>query len=141
MIKSERTSYGFRFYFISPITAEETAVWSKEVAAELASNTDEFQVFADFQQCELFPADAKPLLEKGQRCCLEHGMSRSVVVLKDNITAMQLRIVARRTGILQGERYVICEDNLNWEEQAMDWLLHAKEPESHHRLGLNHPNF
>jgi hypothetical protein len=53
---------------------------------------------------------------------------------------MQLRIVARRTGILQGERYVICENNPDWEKQAMDWLLEAKEPKtSTSQLGMTDP--
>ena len=129
MIKSERTPYGFRFYFISPITAEETRDWCDEVAAILDGKKRDFCVFADFQKCELFPAECKPLLEEGQTLCRDHGMVRSVVVLKDEITAMQLRIIARKTGILKWERYVSCEDNPNWQEQAMGWLLNATEPE------------
>ena len=129
MLKSERTSYGFRFYFISPITPQETRIWTDGIAAELADRQESFHVFADFRKCELFPAECKPILEEAQTCCREHGMVRSVVVLNDEITAMQLRIVARKTGILKWERYVSCEDNSAWEDQALSWILNATEPE------------
>jgi hypothetical protein len=130
MIKSEQTPYGFRFFFISPISAEETAIWSRGVASALGDSNEEFCVFADFRQCVLFPVDCKTILEEAQTCCRVHGMVRSVVVLKDEITAMQLRIVARKTGILEWERYVSCEDNPDWEDQALGWISQGIEPEN-----------
>jgi hypothetical protein len=42
---------------------------------------------------------------------------------------MQFRIIAKKTGIYQWERYIFSSDNPNWEQMGMDWLLHAIDPD------------
>jgi hypothetical protein len=56
-------------------------------------------------------------------------MQRSVVILKDKITMMQFRGIAKETGIYEWERYIDASAVENWEQIGLDWILNAVDPD------------
>ena len=55
-------------------------------------------------------------------------MERSIVIVRDKLTAMQFRLIAQKTGIYADERYIDASLNDYWEKEALNWLLSSIEP-------------
>lgn len=129
MIIWHKKNYGFHFTFSGIISVKEITDWMKGIETAVADIDGGFSVFVDMRAMEILPAECKVLVEEVQAICKNNGLIRSVVILDDDITAMQLRIIAKKTGIYRWERYVQSAGNPNWEEMGMDWLLHAIDPD------------
>ena len=61
-------------------------------------------------------------MNAGQMYYKEQGMNRSVVIYNSDITSMQFKIIARKTGIHSGERYINANENKNWEQDGLNWI-------------------
>ncbi len=129
MITWKRTDYGFHFTLSNPITLDESEKWKEEVEQAVVQLHEDFHVFVDMRNCELVPVGSKPNLEEGQTFCKNNGMVRSVIILGDQMTVMQMKIMAKKTGIYQWERYIDASHNPEWERIGMDWILHAIDPD------------
>ena len=53
----------------------------------------------------------------------------AVVILGDDITAMQMKLVAKKTGIYEWERYIDASSHLDWEELGMNWIINGIDPD------------
>lgn len=131
MITWEKEEYGFYFGFHSPVTLEDALKWADDVRRLVPEHGRPFCVFADFRTCELLPPASKLVIGEMQRFCLENGMQRSVVILNDKITVMQMALVARTSGIYDGERYIDATTVPNWEQLGLDWLIKGIDPNVH----------
>lgn len=129
MITWHKKDYGFHLLYSGVITVEEMTDWAEGIKSAVDEVEGGFYVFVDMRATEILPADCKDLVEELQTYCKDNGMIRSVVILNDDITAMQFRIIAKKTGISQWERYIFSFDNPDWEQMGMDWLLHAIDPD------------
>ncbi len=130
MITVLPTDYGFRLTFVDPITLADAEEFRRQMAeGVLALEGREFSVFADLRRCVLMPANVRNISEAVQRNCRLNGMQRSVVVVDDDVTAMQLRDIARKTGIYEYERYLVTTDDPMWERAALKWLVEAVDPD------------
>jgi hypothetical protein len=131
MIIWHKTDFGYHFTFSGTITLEETIEWidqAKESVLQLEGK--DFCVFVDMREIEILPAECKAKVEEIQKFYKKHGMNRSVIILSDEVTLMQLKLIAKKTGIYQSERYINGSSNPDGEEIAMDWILHAVDPEA-----------
>ncbi len=128
MYSIKKTEYGFRLRFGGSIEADEMEMWKEELRSALRSIRKGFAVFVDMRTLEPLSDEAQIPMNEGQRLALEAGMSRSVVILKDNITTLQFIRIARQSGIYETERYISAVENPAWEEMGLAWILDGKEP-------------
>ena len=128
MFSIEKSDYGFRLVFGGMIEVEESREWLKEFQIVVGRVRGDFQVFVDMRTLSPLSEEAQKPIDEGQRFAREHGMTRSVVILKDNLTTLQFIRIARETGIYHTERYISAVDNPDWEQQGFNWILEGKEP-------------
>lgn len=129
MIKYEIKDYGLYLKFsgiISINEATELTEWTENIVQLMDSSSN---VFVDMQEMEILPADCKEKIEEVQKILYKKGYSRSVVILSNEITAMQFKLIAKKTGIYEFERYIDASNNEDWEQFGMDWLLNAVDPD------------
>lgn len=128
MIKIDRKPYGYSLTFARKLSKANLDEWLKESELVLADSPKSFFVLIDMRSLELLPAEFKYIMFEGQKLYKRMGMERSVVVVADKLTALQFRLIAQKTGIFSYERYIDASTNLNWEKEALNWLLNAVEP-------------
>lgn len=122
-----REAYGVKLTFSGSIPKEEMAKWVEESKVFLSTISGPFCVFVDMRALKALDPEARAEMEKGQRLYKEKGMARSFVVVDSSITRIQLRRIAKETGIDTWERYL--DDSCpRWEERGRRWLVDRLEP-------------
>ncbi|MBN1831285.1 MAG: hypothetical protein JW896_04170 [Deltaproteobacteria bacterium] len=128
MYKIEKTDYGFRLEFGGFIQADEMREWYEETKKALEDVTEEYKVLVDMRKMKTLPPDAKKILEEGQRLHVEKGGRGSAVIVSNAVTKEQQRNLGARSGVGLREVYIDGSDP-DWEQKAMNWLLHGVSPE------------
>jgi hypothetical protein len=128
MYSIDKTDYGFKIVLGGMVEIEEAREWLKEFKVLAEKVKKPFQVFVDMRTLIPLSDEAQGPLQEGQRFSRNLGMTRSVVILRDNLTVLQLIKLARQTGIYHTERYISSIDNPDWEQQGLDWIRDGKEP-------------
>jgi len=129
MFEIEKTTYGLKLVFKGFIEPEEMKKWVRELKKAVDNLPQEFYIFVDMQELTPLPKESQPLLEEGQKYARQNGMVRSVVIISSLISKLQCIRIAKETGIYKWERYIDSSSTANYEKLAMDWLLHAKDPD------------
>ena len=129
MYKINKESYGPHLTFSGHIPKQKMEQWLSDSKEMIKILPDEFVVFVDMREMELLPPKSRPIMIAGQQYYRTHGMQRSVVILKDKITMMQFKGIAKETGIYEWERYIDANAEPNWEQVAMDWILNGVDPD------------
>ena len=129
MYTIDNTDFGLRIEFGGIISRAEMDRWFADMLTALDKVTTEtFGILVDMRQLETLPVESQESLKLGQKVCLERGMVRSCVIVDSRLTYLQFVRIARRTGILQGERYIDAKDVPHWEKVGLDWVVNGKEP-------------
>lgn len=129
MIKWRITDYGYSLIFSGIITVAETEIWVSEMRDSVTEASKGFSVFVDMRKAVIFPNECKALLENIQSYCRQNGMARSVVIISDDVTYKQMKLVAKKTGICKWERYINSETCPDWEKAGHNWLVHGIDPD------------
>ena len=129
MYEVQRTEYGVRFFLQGFIREEEAAAWYEEMISSLKNINKGFKVFVDMRGFRPASEDVQAKFVDIQRIFKDHGMNRSVVILDNTVAVMQLIRTAKESGIYDQERYLTPENNPDWEQQAMDWILKGRDPD------------
>jgi hypothetical protein len=129
MYQIKKESYGPHLTFSGHIPKQEMEQWLSDSKEIIKTLPDEFVVFVDMRDMELLPPESRPIMVVGQEYYRVNGMQRSVVILKDKITKMQFKGIAKETGISEWERYIDANAEPNWEQVAMDWVLDCVDPD------------
>jgi hypothetical protein len=111
------------------IDKAEMEQWLEDAKPILADIEVGFGVFVDMRDLLLLPPESQPAAKEGQILCRAEGMVRSVVILSDDITAMQFRRIAKQTGIYEWERYIDAAAEPNWKQVGEDWLVDGVDPD------------
>lgn len=129
MIEVKRTPFGFHMVFSGHITSEEMMAWKVQSLERLRDPKlpKPFRVRVDMTSLEHLDVDPKEILVDGQSLYRDAGMDRSVVIIADKATGLQMRDTALASGIETGERYLhIAEPH--WRQEMEDWLIRGIEP-------------
>ncbi len=129
MYRIDKRSYGVHLTFGGYIPKKELERWLAESKDTIEFLPDEFVVFVDMQQMELLPPESRQAMLDGQRYYRAYGMQRSVVILKDKVTMLQFKGIAKETGIYEWERYIDANAEPNWEQVGLDWVIHSIDPD------------
>ena len=129
MYTIDNTDYGIRIRFGGIINAQEMDRWFTDLLTVLDKLPSEsYGIFVDMREMETLPVESQESLKLGQKVCLERGMARSCVIVDSRITYLQFVRIARKTGILPGERYIDASVVPNWEQVGLDWIIDGVEP-------------
>lgn len=129
MYKIAKKGNTFHLTFNGFIQASEMQEWVEASKKELATVNGGFGVFVDMRDLKPLANDVKAVLEEGQKLYKMKGMVRSVVVVNSAMAAMQLKRIARETGIYEWERYVSSDNVADWEKVALDWVEKGIDPD------------
>jgi len=130
MINWKQTDFGLKFEFISPVTIAETENWRDDVFDIVPGFGGKFSVLVDMREIDLIPSECKNIIEEVQIYCKQNGLERSALILAEELTAKQLKVIANRTGIREWERYIIAaKATTDPERIAQAWVEHAVEPD------------
>lgn len=135
MYKIKKQPYGLHLTFAGHIPADEMECWFSDFNKQVDEMESTFYVFVDMREMKMIPPDAQPALRKGQEYAHSHGMERSVVIVRDDVIRMQLRKIARQTGIIEWERYIDASVQTDWEQIGMDWIIDTVDPDPENMTG------
>lgn len=130
MYKISKTDYGFHLVFSGHIKCEEVQAWLADATAAFSSAESSFGVFVDMRDMILLPPESQPFMKQGQIVARKHGMSRSVVIVRDEVVRLQFQRIAKSTGIYEWERYIDAEADPDWKQTGLDWVLKAIDPDT-----------
>ncbi len=134
MYKIDKKSYGPHLTFSGFIPQQVLEQWLADSKETLKSYPGDFVVFVDMREMELLAPESRPTMVEGQRYYRAAGMQRSVVILKDKITMLQFKGIAKETGIYEWERYIDANAEPGWEQVAMDWILNSVDPDKKSKI-------
>lgn len=130
MYQIDNKSYGLHLTFSGYIPKDELEQWLLDSEELIRTLPGKFVVLIDMRDMELLPPESRPIMIKGQQFYRAHGMQRSVVILKDKITMLQFKGIAKETGIYEWERYIDANAEPNWNQIGLDWILNAVDPDN-----------
>lgn len=129
MWKISKQSFGFVLTFASPMSAQDMQAWIAESKQMLAEPLPAgWGVVVDMRELSALTAEAQKLMQAGQALYKQAGMKRSAVAVRDAVTAMQFRRLARNSGIDQWERYINVQQVAQWQSAAKRWVVEGSEP-------------
>lgn len=124
-----RQSFGFVLTFEGSIQPAEMQAWVAEARKQLAAPLPaSWGVVVDMRGLQPLSAEAQRLMVEGQVEFKQRGMKRSAVALKDAVTTIQFRRLARESGIDAWERYINVELTPQWQSAAKQWIVDGTEP-------------
>ena len=129
MYSMERTTYGLFIEVRDTLSKEEAEQWVEDLKAATIDINGEFGAFADLRKVLLLSPESKDAVQAGEVHAREHGLVRSVIILSDEVTALQMKGLARLSGIYEWERYIDASSVENWKEVAVNWVVHAIDPD------------
>lgn len=129
MIRWKTTAYGYHVIISDPLTLEEATEWTEQTRETVSQRNSEFVAFFDLRKFTIVPPECKDVIEELERYCIDRGLKRTVMIVNDELTAGQLKVSAQRTGAYAWERQIDASANPDWENVAMDWLLHGTDPD------------
>ncbi len=130
MFNIKKTTYGIRITFSGIVNLEEMNAWIQESMNILPDSPKNFHVFADMRELEPVSLFVQRVFEKGQQIYKRKGMVRSVVIVNNNIVKRQFEKIAKESDIYNWERYIDANNNPDWEEKGMYWLLNTIDPDT-----------
>jgi len=129
MHKIEVTNYGVKVTLNGFIQTEEALEWFTKMKEALKKTSRGFKVFVDMRGFKPATQNVQKYFVDIQKEFKDYGMSKSVVILDNEVAVLQLKRTAKESGIYEHERYITPENNPNWESQAMDWILKNIDPD------------
>ena len=129
MWKISKQSFGFVLSFGGTIGSADMQAWADEARRQLNGPLPEsWGVVVDMRELEPLSVETQAVMVEGQKLFKQKGMQRSAVALKDAITTLQFRRLARTSGIDAWERYINVGTVENWQTAAKQWIVSGIEP-------------
>jgi hypothetical protein len=134
MYRVEQEPFGIRITLGGFIEKEEISRWAEDVAKLIKKLGPGFSVFVDMRELSPLPADAQEIVVSTQANARASGMLRAVHIHKNPVTILQMRRLAKESGIYDTERFIDASADPNWEQIALDWLLKGIDPDELHSM-------
>lgn len=129
MYTMERTTYGLFIEVRDTLSKADAEQWVEDLKAATTDIDGEFGAFADLRKVLLLSPKSKDAVQAGQIHARKHGLVRSVIILSDEVTVLQMKGIARLSGTYEWERYINADAEPNWEQIGLDWVIHAIDPD------------
>jgi hypothetical protein len=130
MYKIERRPSGYILTFAGAIDKKEMLQWVEESRESLKSAPSQFGVIVDMRDLPPLPPESQEAMQEGQKLYKAAGMTRSCVVVKNSVTALQFKRIAKETGIYAWERYLDASEIADWQKTAVAWVKDGIDPDA-----------
>ncbi len=114
--------------FSGRIDLNEMKKWVSESKAALAKETGSYSVIVDMRMLSPLSPDVQQVMVEGQQLYKQKGMTRSSVNVNDNVTALQFKRLAKKSGIYTFERY-IDGSKPDYQSKAIGWARDNRDPD------------
>jgi len=122
MYKIEKEKWGFTLTFGGTLNKEDLDRWFKESEQALTTCTGAFGVIVDLRTLKPLPLDVQAVAVQCQGLYKKAGMKRSAVILSSPLMTMQLKRLAKESGIHAFECFIDASNDAHWQKHAADWV-------------------
>lgn len=133
MFTFDVTPYGFKFHSQGYFSIEASQTWLdgyKKIIAQVSKKGKPFGQFADLRDFKPGPPEAQQAITDGMKVFKAAGGQRSIVLLDNPIAAMQIKRLAKESGIYEWERYIDIITHPNFEPIVDAWLTKGTDPDA-----------
>lgn len=124
-----KTPYGYKSVFTGYFTPEEAHAWFEDVKRAVAGKR-QFGQLIDVRGQSANPPETNAVIQEAMAYVRQQGMQRSAVVLSSALITMQIKRLAKQTGMDAWERYIDASANPNWERAALAWIEKGVDPDA-----------
>ncbi len=132
MYSIQVTGFGLKLRTEGSLTDAEGDDWVKlylQKLDEVVRRGKPFGQYVDMRGAKLLPPDFQKKLTVTMAKFKESGGARSVVIMDTSTGAMQIRRLARESGVYSYERYLDAETTPNFERVGLAWIIDGKDPD------------
>ncbi len=132
MFKVELADYGIKLTVQGHISIDESNAWGEEYIkklAEVVARKQSFGHFVDLRGFKPGGPENQETTKKIMKAFKDAGGERSAVVLDNVVAVMQIRRLAKESGINDWERYIDPETYPDFEKRAIAWIVDGVDPE------------
>jgi len=122
------TEYGVKISQSGIIKIEEAVEWAEKMLEILKNMKPGFKLFADMRGIIPAGRDVQDIYSHIQQEFRANGLDKSVIVLDNALSVLQMKKTAKTSGVAKYERYLNSDKNDEWESQAIAWILEGTEP-------------
>ena len=130
MYTVEIQPYGYHHRISGRVTAAEIKAATESSKHLLSTGPKNFGVLVDMRGFKVMLPEEQRLATEIMALYKKMGMSCSVVILDNAIATLQLKRLAKESGIDRWECYIDSSVDPNWEAKALAWLTDGAEPAS-----------
>lgn len=123
----EATPYGIRTSHSGYATPEEAVDWLEQ-CRKILGEPHSFGQLVDLRGHKPNSPEVNEIVQEHMRFVRGHGLVRSAVVLSGVTSQMQIKRLAKETGMYEWERYLNAEDP-EWERKAVEWIDNGTDPD------------
>jgi hypothetical protein len=124
----EKTPYGIRTSHSGFATTAEATQWLADCKRALGE-PHSFGQLVDLRGQKANSPETNEIIQRHMKWIRGHGLVRSAVVLSSAVTALQIKRLAKETGMYDFERYFSPETDPDWEQKALDWIEKGVDPD------------
>ena len=130
MYKFEKQDYGLKLAVSGDLTESEISEMTDELKSLVSSISQPFSIFVDAREVMTLDKSVMHLLVKCQEIAKNAGRHSAAIVINSPVLRSQGQRITLDSGSTEAVRFIYSDKNEDWEEVAMDWILHGIEPAS-----------
>lgn len=138
MYSVEAEDYGIKLTVSGVIYLDEAKEWLREYReklVEMMARNKPFGHMVDLRGFEPSTPEVQEVTKIAMREFKRAGGKRSAVILDSAIVVMQIKRLAKETGIYDWERYIDAKKFSNPEDRAYAWIVGGVNPTSYVLVG------
>lgn len=132
MYSIEVAGYGLKLRTEGALEGEDAKAWAalyQQKLQEVVSRGRPFGQYVDMRGGKLLSPETQALVGREMARFKELGGQRSAGVLDNAIGAMQIKRLARESGIHTWQKYVDAETTPDFERVALAWVVDGIDPD------------
>lgn len=127
--QTESTAYGYRSTISDVLPEAEAKAWFEDVKRAVGTRSN-FGQLIDLRRQKPYGPETNAVIQEAMTYVRAKGMVRSAVVLSSAVTALQIKRLAKETGMYEYERYIDASADPNWEQTALAWIERGIDPDA-----------
>lgn len=129
MAENLKTDYGFRVNAPGFLSLAETREWFEDLKWLVGTSGQPFGLLVDIRSQRANPPESQAIIQEAMVWMKQAGLVRSAVVLDSAVAKLQTTRLAKSSGVYAWERYLDASKDADWEKRAVDWIVHAIDPD------------
>ena len=129
MYAIEKTSYGLKMMIAGDLSPEEFREMTRELSVAMSAFSDKISVLLDCRELiAMSPEAQQAVVEFETAFAAEGRCKRLAMIINSPVVGNQSSQITHLAGSNSYKRIISTHKCPGWEQVAMDWILHGKEP-------------